>query len=78
MREVKTIKCNGDVIRGDIFEVVDKNDNAALHFRIDEMVGSLVQGGQAIKKIRLRYRLEEMKELRSEIDDVIKRMEQEL
>ena len=78
MRELKTIACSGDMIKGDIFEVVDKNENYHLHFRIDEMTGGAVHGGTVSKKIRLRYNLEQLREMHSELGDVIKRMEQEL
>lgn len=78
MRELKTIACSGDMIKGDIFEVVDKKDNMHLHFRIDELTGVSVHGGTVTKKIRVRYNLEQLREMHSELGDVIKRMEQEL
>jgi hypothetical protein len=78
VRELKTVSCKGDMIAGDIFEVVDANENYHLHFRIDEMAGGLVSGGQTTKKIRLRYTLEELREVKEELSTVIARMEKEL
>jgi hypothetical protein len=74
MQELKTVKCTGDVISGDIFENVDQDGNVKTNFRIDEMVGDLVTGGRTQKKVRLRYSVETLKELRDEIDTVIERM----
>jgi hypothetical protein len=77
-RELKTIACNGDMIRGDIFEHVDEKEIYHLRFRIDEMTGQNVSGKPENKKVRIRYTLDQLREMHEELGDVIKRMEQEL
>lgn len=78
MRELKTIKITGTMINGNIFEVVDKEEGYHLHFRIDEMTGLAVDGSKNTKKVRMRYTLEEVKELREDLGLIIERMEKEL
>lgn len=78
MRELKTIACNGDMVKGDIFEVVDEKEHYHLHFRINEMIGGNVAGGTVKKSVRIRYNLDQLREMHEELGDVIKRMEQEL
>lgn len=78
MRELKTIKITGDMISGDIFEVIDNDENYKLRFRIDEMTGGTVTGERATKKVRIRYNLDELIEFRDDLDQIIERMKHEL
>lgn len=78
MRELKTIACNGDMVKGDIFEVIDQEENYRLRFRINELISELPTGEMGSKTVRLRYNLDQLIEFRDEIDSVITRMKQEL
>lgn len=82
MREVKVIKCSGDMLLGNIFEEVEKTDKEELYhlrFKIEEMTGGgAVKGGEVTRKVRLRYSLDQLRELRDDLNTVIDRMEKEL
>lgn len=66
------------MVKGDIFEVIDQEENYRLRFRINELISELPTGEMGSKTVRLRYNLDQLIEFRDEIDSVITRMKQEL
>lgn len=78
MGMAKVIKCDGVRVKGSIYEVPNKDKPSDFRFQMNRLTGELGEGVPITSQVTVRYDVDSLKELRSELDDVITRMEQEL
>lgn len=79
---IKRIHCTGDVINGEIYESLTVDTDSKMgrkkpYFKINEVRGISDSGKEITKSVKANFTMDQIKEFKNELEQVIDRMEKE-